>query len=148
MSVPAPPTETRNVREEARALWHLAWPIVLAQVGFMFMGVVDTVFAGPLGAESLGALAIGNISFFALFVLGAGTLRSLDAYVSQAYGADRLDDCAKGLSQAHWLALLLTPPILALIVSTPSRSKTCQPTFSRRPGPSTAPLSRCWTASR
>lgn len=86
----------------------------------MFMGVVDTVFAGPLGAESLGALAIGNISFFALFVFGAGTLRSLDAYVSQAFGAGRLDDCAKGLAQAHWIAIGLTPPIAAAVLLVPS----------------------------
>lgn len=98
----------------------LAWPIVLAQVGFMLMGVVDTVFAGPLGAESLGALAIGNIAFFALFVLGAGVLRSLDAYTSQAWGAGRVDDAAKSLSQAHWLALGLVGPIGALIWSVPS----------------------------
>ncbi len=110
-----PPTETRTLAEEGAALLRLAWPIVLAQVGFMFMGVVDTVFAGPLGAESLGALAIGNIAFFALFVLGAGVLRSLDAVTSQAWGAGRTDDAAKSLSQAHWLALLLMGPIGVLI---------------------------------
>ena len=120
MKAPLPPTETRDAAEEALALWTLEWPIVLAQVGFMFMGVVDTVFAGPLGAESLGALAIGNISFFALFVFGAGTLRSLDAYVSQAFGASNLDDCANGLAQAHWIALGLTPPIAAAVLLVPS----------------------------
>jgi len=114
------PHQIQTTGQEARALLTLAWPIVLAQVGFMFMGVVDTVFAGPLGASPLGALAIGNIAFFGLFVLGSGTLRSLDAYVSQAWGAGRVDDCARGLSQAHWLALVMTPPLAGLILAVPS----------------------------
>jgi len=92
---------------------------VIAQVGFMLMGVVDTVFAGPLGAESLGGLAIGNIAFFAIFVIGAGTLRSLDAWVSQAWGAGRTEDCARGLAQAHWLTLLATPPLAWLCLAVP-----------------------------
>ncbi len=120
MSALLPPTETTGLAQEARALWTLSWPIVLAQVGFMFMGAVDTVFAGPLGPESLGALAVGNIAFFALFVLGAGTMRSLDAYASQAWGAGRLDDCAEGLAQAHWLALVMSPPLIAAVLLVPT----------------------------
>ena len=118
--MPLPPTQTTGLLSEARALWTLAWPIVLAQVGFMFMGVVDTIFAGPLGAHALGSLAIGNIGFFALFVIGAGTMRSLDAWVSQAWGAGRLDDCARGLAQSHWLAVILTPPLAVLMLAIPS----------------------------
>jgi len=85
----------------------------------MLMGVVDTVFAGPLGAESMGGLAIGNIAFFAIFVIGAGTMRSLDAWCSQAWGAGRVDDCARGLAQTHWLALFLTPPLAAIMLLVP-----------------------------
>ncbi len=114
-----PPTETTGLLDEARALWTLAWPIVIAQVGVMFMGVVDTVFAGPLGAESMAGLAIGNIGFFGIFVIGAGTLRALDSWVSRAWGAGRLDDCARGLAQSHWLVALMTPPLALLCLAVP-----------------------------
>ena len=114
-----PPTATTGLRSEARALWSLGWPIVVGQVGFNLMGTVDTVFAGPLGATSMGGLAIGNIGFFALLVIGAGTMRSLDAYASQAHGAGRLDDCAAGLAQSHWLTVGITPVLAALMLALP-----------------------------
>ena len=114
-----PPTQTTSFASEAKELWTLSWPIATAQVATMLMGVVDTLFAGPLGSEPLAALAIGNISFFALFVLGAGTLRALDAHVSQAWGRDDPEDAARGLAQGHWLALIVSVPVALLILSVP-----------------------------
>ena len=34
---------------ELRPLLKLAGPVILAEVGWMFMGLVDTIMVGPLG---------------------------------------------------------------------------------------------------
>jgi len=49
----------------------LALPIVLAQVGLMLMGVVDTLMVGRVSAVALAAVALGNLYFIVIAVLGA-----------------------------------------------------------------------------
>src|SRR4029078_6567003 len=45
---------------ELRATSSLALPVVLGQIGMMFMGVVDTVMVGHVSARVLAAVALGN----------------------------------------------------------------------------------------
>jgi multidrug resistance protein, MATE family len=99
----------RSASSELRSLLTLAWPIVVAQVGMSLMGFVDTVLVGPLGAEALSALALGNTLYFGLLILGKGTLMSLDAHVSQAYGAGDLTECRRGLIQGMWMVAAIAP---------------------------------------
>ena len=86
----------------------------------MAMGVVDTLFAGPLGAVPLGGLAIGNIAFYAIYVLGGGTLHAMEPMVSQAFGAGRPADAVRALSAGRWLAFLLAVPLTGLLLAVPS----------------------------
>ncbi len=112
------PHPTRFV-EELRALGRLAWPIVLAQLGMSLMGFVDTVLVGPLGPEALSALALGNTLYFGLMILGIGTLMSLDAHVSQAFGAGDEAGCRQGLVPGLWLVVGITPPMVAAMTWAP-----------------------------
>src|SRR5437762_11436691 len=70
------PAERAIVPEsELRATIKLALPVVLVQVGMMFMGVVDTVMVGHVSATVLAAVALGNLYFFITIVLSNGTDR-------------------------------------------------------------------------
>lgn len=101
---------------ELRALLKLASPIIVAQVGMVSMGVVDTLLVGPLGKTSMASLALGNTVYFGLLISGIGLMMGLDAHVSQAYGRGDLADCSRGLRQGLWLAALFTP-ILAVAMT-------------------------------
>ncbi|HLB55092.1 MAG TPA: MATE family efflux transporter [Gemmatimonadales bacterium] len=105
---PALPT-----RAEFRALYRLALPVVAVQLGLMLMGVVDTVMVGRLSAEALGAVALGNVYFFAVIVIGMGTLMALDPIVAQAVGAHDEPAIARGLQRGMLLAVLITLPAAA-----------------------------------
>ena len=59
-------------KEELRPMTALAVPVVLAELGWMGMGVVDTMVVGRVGAEAIGAVSLGRILFFAVVVF-AGT---------------------------------------------------------------------------
>src|SRR3982751_546682 len=91
---PAPPAATvaREPKSELRAMVTLALPVVVAQVGLMAMGAVDTVMVGHISAHVLAAVALGNLYFFNAIVLSQGTLMALDPIVAQAVGAR--DDAA------------------------------------------------------
>jgi MATE family multidrug resistance protein len=92
----------------------LAGPVVLAELGWMAMGVVDLVMVGALGAESIAAVGLGNIAYFAVAVAGIGMLLGMDALASQAFGAGKVAECHRWLVQACWLAVGVAVPVVAV----------------------------------
>ena len=88
----------------------LALPVVLAQVGLMAMGVVDTLMVGRVSAVALAAVALGNLYFVTLIVPASGTLMVLDPVVAQAVGARDHEGMARGIQRGFLLALALSVP--------------------------------------
>ncbi|HEY0673545.1 MAG TPA: MATE family efflux transporter [Longimicrobiales bacterium] len=95
-------------KAQLRALSRLAFPIVIIQVGLMFMGVVDTIMVGHVSAAGLGAVALGNLYFFAAAIFGMGVLLALDPVISQAVGAHDDDAIARAVQRGFVLSLGLT----------------------------------------
>ena len=92
----------------------LAVPVVMAELGWMTMGVVDTLMVGPLGPEAISAVGVGAAMHIAFAVFGMGVLLGLDTLVSQAYGAGDIRDCHRWLFDGLTLAALMTVPIMAM----------------------------------
>ena len=95
------------MRRELGPLLRLAAPVVLAEIGWMSMGVVDTIIVGPLGPAAIGATGMSSAIFFAIAVFGMGIMLGLDTLVSQSYGARREDDCVRWLQHGVCLALVV-----------------------------------------
>ena len=95
----------------------LATPIVFAELGWMGMGLVDTIMVGrlPNSATAIGAVSLGTILFYTLAISASGLLLGLDTLVSQAYGAGDLDDCRHSLVNGVILALLMTPALMCAV---------------------------------
>ena len=91
----------------------LAAPVVIAELGWITMGMVDTLMVGPLGAEAIGAVGLGSSLFTAVGIFSLGMVLGLDALVSQAFGAGRIEECHRWLLHGVVLALLLTVPTTA-----------------------------------
>src|SRR5690349_8646032 len=87
----------------------LAGPVILAELGWMFMGVVDTIMVGSLGPSAIGAVSVGHIFVDLMAIVGIGLLLGLDTLVSQAFGAGNMRDCDHSLWQGLYLALVFTP---------------------------------------
>jgi MATE family multidrug resistance protein len=103
-------------RDELRALLTLATPIVVIQVGVMFMGVVDTLMVGHLSAQALAAVAIGNLYFFGAAILAQGILHVLDPLVAQSVGAEDHSSIARALQRGMVLACFLAIPISLIML--------------------------------
>ena len=91
----------------------LAGPVALAEIGWVSMGIVDTIVVGPLGPAAIGAVGVGSILFQAVAIFGMGLLLGLETLVSQAYGAGRLDECHRWLLQGLALSLAVAPLLTA-----------------------------------
>ena len=116
-SVPTAPTGVPpggmavGLRGELRPLGRLAWPVILAEIGWMAMGIVDTLMVGPLGPAAIGGVGVAGILFFAVGACSMGLLLGLDTVVAQAYGAGRHDACRRWLWQGLWLGALTSVPL-------------------------------------
>ena len=91
----------------------LALPVIGAEVGWISMSLVDTLMVGPLGAAAIGAVGTGSILYMAVMMVGFGTLLALDTFVSQSYGAGRIDLCHRWLFAGLQLAVILTVVLTA-----------------------------------
>ncbi len=93
---------------------HLALPVVIAEIGWISMGIVDTIIVGPLGPAAIGAVGSGSILFFAVMVFGLGMLYALDTFVSQNFGAGRIDECHRWLVAGLYLAAVMSVGLVAI----------------------------------
>src|SRR5829696_6728969 len=104
---------------ELRALVALAVPVVLVQLGFMLMGVVDTLMVGRVSARVLAAVALGNLYFFNVSIFGTGTLMALDPIVAQAFGANDTDSISRAMQRGLLLSLALSVFVALLLAPAP-----------------------------
>jgi MATE family multidrug resistance protein len=88
--------------------------VVLAEIGWMSMGLVDTVMVGRLGPAAIAATGMGSGVFTAIVIFGMGLMLGLDALVSRSAGAGRPDECLRWLHQGVILALLVSPVVMLL----------------------------------
>ena len=103
------------LRLEFRQTLALAVPVVMGELGWMAMGVVDTLMVGRVSAEALGATSVGRIVFFTVIVFGMGLLLGLDTLVSTAHGAGRPEEGRRYLTNGIYLSLLLSLPMTATV---------------------------------
>jgi MATE family multidrug resistance protein len=117
MAVVDQSTSFRAVRKEFRPTLRLALPLVFAEVGWMSMGIVDTILVGrlPDSAVAIGATGLGQSLFNSIVIFGAGLLLGLDTFVAQAYGRNDVEDARHSLVNGSFLALLLTPVLMFLV---------------------------------
>ena len=81
------------MRREIRSIITLALPVVIAEVGWLAMQIVDIGMIGRLSPEAIGAVGVGSALFMVLGVLGMGLLLGLDPLVAQAFGVRRTTEC-------------------------------------------------------
>ncbi len=113
-----------DVQSETTPLVRLAWPVVLAEIGWVAMGLVDTMLVGRLSPAALGGVSLGGGVFFATAIFGMGILLGLDFMVAHAFGAGERREMQVCLVQGVYVAVamtvLLTPVMLGLLPLLPA----------------------------
>src|SRR3954464_13047891 len=95
-----PMSSFRALQDELRPTLRLALPLVLAEIGWMSMGIVDTLMVGrlPNSAVALGAVSLGSTLYYMVAIFANGLLLGLDTLVSHAFGRTDLDDARQSLA--------------------------------------------------
>jgi len=93
----------------------IALPLALAELGWMSMGVVDTIMVGrlPESALAIGATSVGGALFYGFAIFGLGLMSGLDTLVSHAWGAGDLPEARRSMRAGLILAACFTAPLMA-----------------------------------
>src|ERR1700751_2386209 len=107
----------RELRAEFPATWRLALPLVLAEIGWMAMGIVDTIMVGrlPNSAVAIGATGLGQSLYHSLAIFCGGLLLGLDTFVAQAFGREDREDARLSLLNGLVLACALAPVLMIAV---------------------------------
>ncbi len=105
------------MRSDFRLTLRLALPLIVAEVGWMSMGVVDTIMVGrlPNSAIAIGATGLGQSLYHMVAIFGGGLLLGMDTFVAQAYGREDVHDARTTLLNGLVLAVLLTPFLMTAV---------------------------------
>ncbi|MEM7516542.1 MAG: MATE family efflux transporter [Planctomycetota bacterium] len=123
-------------KRELKSLLRLAWPVILANLGTMFLGVVDTLMVGRIDEAALSAVALGHVWTNGTLMIGMGVVMGIDPLISQAHSRGdpaRLGRVLQrgilvGLAMSVLVALawMFTEPFLILAKQDPALSKEAQ----------------------
>ena len=108
-------------RREIPPMLRIALPLILAELGWMSMGLVDTVMVGhlPHAAVPLSAASLAQV-LYQTFAFGVGgILLGLDTTISQAHGAGDFKAAHRWLFQGILLAAALSAFLMLLSLFAP-----------------------------
>jgi MATE family multidrug resistance protein len=99
----------------------LALPLILAELGWMSMGIVDTIMVGHMAHPvlAIAAAALGQVLYNTIAFGLSGVLLGLDTYLSQSHGAGRLDEANRWLLHGLLLAVGLATVLMIVIAAAP-----------------------------
>ncbi|WP_432722391.1 MATE family efflux transporter [Jeongeupia wiesaeckerbachi] len=114
-----------HLRQEARATWTLAWPIMIGQLASTGTSFVDAVMAGHVSAGDLAAVSVGASIWVMLIVTLIGLNLAASPLIAHAVGARREADVPALVQQAlyqglcwaliGWVIALVAAPIFPLL---------------------------------
>ena len=99
---------------ESRALATLSFPIILSQIAYTLLGLLDTVMAGQAGAEEQAAVALGVAFWMPVFITLMSVVQAISPSVAQHFGAGDHAAVVQDTHEGIWLAALssLLPVLL------------------------------------
>lgn len=99
------PAQRSRLTTELRSLWHLAWPILVGQLAYVGMAVVDVAMAGHASAQDLAGVSLG-VSIWNMFIITMmGLLMAVNPVVAHQVGSGDLSQVPHVVRQALWKAL-------------------------------------------
>ena len=116
---------TKSLRQEFAPTLRLALPLAFAELGWMSMGIVDTIMVGrlPNSAIAIGATGLGETLYNMLAIFAAGLLLGMDTFVAQAFGREDLKDARRTLANGLILALIIAPILMLIVLTWPPLMK-------------------------
>jgi len=97
-----------------RQIVGLSTPVMLSQLSYTAMGIIDTIMVGRVGVVALASVGLGSILFWWLLSLFWGMLAGVNTLVAQAEGAGDRKAAGVAFWQGIYLGLFLSVLVFVL----------------------------------
>ena len=94
-----------SILSEVKRLFHIALPLMGAQLAQMGMGVADTIMAGHYSSADLAGIALGGSLMWPVMILAMGVVQAVTPTIAQLNGAGGYRQIGEVIRQGIWLAL-------------------------------------------
>jgi len=111
-----------DIRRELPLLLKLALPLIVGELGWVAMSLVDTIMVGrlPHSAIAMSAGALAQVLFNTLVFGIGGILLALDTLISQAFGAKEMQQANRWLLHGLVMAVILSGVLMTLFAAGPT----------------------------
>ena len=99
---------------ESRSLTRLSLPIILSQLAYTLLGVIDTIMAGQAGALEQAAVALGVAFWVPIFIALMSVVQAISPSVAHHFGAGDYPAVVQDAHEGIWMAAItsLVPLLL------------------------------------
>lgn len=122
--------DTQKSPYSYRAIWQIAFPILISTLIEQLIGMTDTAFLGRVSEVALGASALAGVYYMVIFMLGLGFSTGVQIIIGRRNGEGRFADTGRTFWHGLYFLLLLavcitllsellSPAILDRMVSSP-----------------------------
>ncbi|MFM7628572.1 MAG: MATE family efflux transporter [Algoriphagus sp.] len=94
------------IRNQLKATFFLAYPVMLSQLGQVSVGIADSMMVGRLGALPLAASSLANSIFFVTLMFGIGISMGVTPLVSKAAGKQKISRITRLFGHSFWINVL------------------------------------------
>jgi MATE family multidrug resistance protein len=104
-----------SVKNHFKYTIKLAVPVIIGQLGFIMMGVVDSIMVGGIGHIPLAAASIGNSLTILVLIVGIGISMAVTPLVAISVGANKYEECGVYFRQSFKVNMTIAIIIVAII---------------------------------
>jgi MATE family multidrug resistance protein len=105
----------QSFKKHITETFNLAYPVIIGQLGFIMMGVVDSVMVGDLGPVPLAGASLGNSIFLLVFIIGMGLAMSVTPLIAILVGAKRFSECGIYFRQSFIVNMVLGLILMSIV---------------------------------
>ena len=94
-----------------KAVWFLAFPVIISNLSRVIMSLVDVAMVGHLGPEALAATGMGGMLAWGALSIVLGIRTSVQTITSRRLGQNKKQECIKALNNGLLLASIYSIPV-------------------------------------
>ena len=94
-----------------KAVWFLAFPVIISNLSRVLMSLVDVAMVGHLGASALAATGMGGMLIWGALSLVLGIRTSVQTISSRRLGQKKTQECINALNNGFLLAAAYSFPV-------------------------------------
>ena len=99
------PASRTRLTTELSGLWQLAWPILVGQLAYIGMSVVEVAMAGHASAQDLAGVSLGVSIWNMMIITLMGVMMAINPVVAHQVGAGDTAGVPHMVRQGLWNAL-------------------------------------------